>query len=82
MRLKIAAVVGGAAAALVVAAPFAMADDVDGGHCEYGDFSVNVEPSCDTSSSDAAEDEQLEQNSGSFDGALHQGHDIFGDLLN
>jgi hypothetical protein len=48
MRWKLAAVVGTAAAGLVVAAPFAMADETEGGHCEYGDFSVNVEPSCDT----------------------------------
>jgi hypothetical protein len=36
-------------ARLVVAAPFAFADDADGGHCSYGVFSVNVSPSCDTS---------------------------------
>ena len=38
----------GAAAGLAASVPFAFADDVDGGHCSYGDFSVNVAPSCDT----------------------------------
>ena len=36
------------AAGLAVSVPLAFADDVDGGHCTYGDFSVNVAPSCDT----------------------------------
>jgi hypothetical protein len=46
---KLGTVLVGVTAGLVVAAPFAFADDADGGHCSYGDFSVNVAPSCDTS---------------------------------
>jgi hypothetical protein len=45
---KLGTVLVGVTAGLVVAAPFALADDADGGHCSYGDFSVNVSPSCDT----------------------------------
>jgi hypothetical protein len=55
MRRKLVVTVGGVAAGLIVAAPFAVADDVEGGHCEYGDFSVNVEPSCDTDSNSGSE---------------------------
>jgi hypothetical protein len=41
-------VVVGVMAGLAVSAPFAFADDAHGGHCSYGDFSVNVMPSCNT----------------------------------
>jgi hypothetical protein len=57
--LKVAAVLGGIVAASVVATGVALADDeVHGGHCEYGDFSVNLQPSCDTNNSDGS-DERL-----------------------
>jgi hypothetical protein len=46
---RVVAEAGAVVAGLVVAAPFVFAsDETDGGHCEYGDFSVNVKPSCDT----------------------------------
>jgi hypothetical protein len=50
VRRKLGIVLVGIAAGLVVSAPLAFADDGDanGGHCSYGDFSVNVMPSCDT----------------------------------
>lgn len=52
MSWKLGTVLVGIAVGSVVAAPFAFADDADGGHCSYGDFSVNIAPSCDTNSGD------------------------------
>jgi hypothetical protein len=43
---KLGTVVVGVMAALVASASFAFADGADGGHCSYGNFSVNVMPSC------------------------------------
>ncbi|MGQ0479998.1 MAG: hypothetical protein ACT4O0_03060 [Pseudonocardia sp.] len=41
-----------AVAGLALGAPLAFAHDeseANGGHCEYGDFSINIENDCDTS---------------------------------
>lgn len=46
------------AAGLALSAGVAYADDdtdVEGGRCEYGDASINIMPSCDTSNSDSGE---------------------------
>jgi hypothetical protein len=52
MGWKLSTVLVGATAVagLVVAAPSAFGDEDEahGGQCGYGDFSVNVQPSCDT----------------------------------
>jgi hypothetical protein len=45
---KLGTVVVGVMAGLAVSAPLAFADEAHGGHCSYGDFSVNVMPSCNT----------------------------------